>query len=169
MEKVLAICRFRQHLCFQFTIISNKILDFDGSEKFLFRSCPYPKYVIYKVKVQWTFSPKSGYIWSFSNFPIYMFAYGGAHIVPIAHLRICKYCSSLNSRLFRVSTSVNRLSIACMKVKECVFYRLCLTAFLPFSCGMFVYSDRTSIVNRNAPSGIMKSSIFVMKSVVSFT
>ena len=115
------------------------------------------------------FSPKSGYIWSFSNFPINMFAYGGAHIVPIAHPRICKYCSSLNSKLFRVSTSVNRFSIACMKLKECVFDRLCPTAFLPSLCGMFVYSDHTSIVNRNEPSGTMKSSILVMKSVVFFT
>ena len=72
------------------------------------------------------FSPKSGYNWSFSNFPINMFAWG-VHIVPIAHPRICKYCSSLNLKLFRVSTSVNRFSIACMKLEsvhltDCVWW-----------------------------------------------
>ena len=75
MEKVLAICRFREHLCFQFTIISNKYIciekvyidekyfkvenngmgalvqDLDGSEKLLFGSSPHHKYGIYKTKV----------------------------------------------------------------------------------------------------------------------
>ena len=114
------------------------------------------------------------YMYFSSKAPMTRLAIVGATLVPMATPCVCRKCWPLNSKLLQVRTSSSRATMWSFLRASCVSC-LCLCRVSRAVCsdsslGMLVYNEVTSsVTSRSDASSLGNLSMWLTKSVVSFT